>query len=105
MAGRGRQRGGFPLPLVAAACVLTTSAVASARPIAFGATVEDAVSAGDVRSLELVAAAGTALDLRLDHPHLDVGLRVIGPDGDVLATADCAARPRGGRSPPALRSR
>jgi CHAT domain-containing protein/tetratricopeptide (TPR) repeat protein len=71
------------------ACALTASA-ASAGPIAFGGTIEDAVSAGDVRSLELVAAGGTALDLRLDHPHLDVGLRVIGPDGDILASAENA---------------
>ena len=91
MTGRGRRRGG-QLPLVTLTCALLASAAASARPIAFGETVEDAVTSGDVRSLELDAGAGTALDLRLDHPHLDVGLRVIGPEGDTLASAENALR-------------
>ncbi|HEY1335180.1 MAG TPA: tetratricopeptide repeat protein, partial [Myxococcaceae bacterium] len=83
MTGRGRQRGGRRLPLVAAGCALLASAVASARPIAFGEAVEDAVRPGEVRAFELAAAGGTALHLRVDHPHLDLGVRAIGPDGAV----------------------
>ena len=90
MTGQGRQRGGRRLPLVAVGCALLASAAASARPIAFGETMEDAVSPGEARSLELVGLAGTALQVRLDHPHLNVGLRVLGPDGDVLGTAENA---------------
>jgi len=78
------------LPLVAAGCALLAGAVAEGRPIAFGETVEDTVSAGEARSLDAVAAAGSAVQLRLDHPHLAVGLRVIGPDGNVLASVENA---------------
>ena len=81
MARRGRQRGGRRLPLVAVGWALLASAAVSARPIAFGETVEDGVRPGEVRSLELNAAAGAALHLRVDHPHLDLGTRVVGPDG------------------------
>jgi CHAT domain-containing protein len=69
-------------------CALLAPGVATGRPIAFGEAVDDAVRAGEVRSLELTAAGGTALHLRLDHPHLDLGVRVTGPDGDVLGSVE-----------------
>jgi len=92
VAGRAGQRGGRSLPFVAAGCALLASAVASGRPIAFGEAVEDAVRPGAVRSLELTAEGGTALHLRVDHPHLDLGVRAIGPDGAVVGGVENVLR-------------
>jgi len=73
-------------------CALLAPGVATGRPIAFGDAVDDAVRPGEVASLELTSSGGTALHLRLDHPHLDLGIRVIGPDGDVLGSAENVLR-------------
>ncbi|HEY3587629.1 MAG TPA: CHAT domain-containing tetratricopeptide repeat protein [Myxococcaceae bacterium] len=71
-----------------AACTLIASAAASARPIAFGGAVEDAVRSGEVRQVEGEVTAGTAMHLRLDHGHLEVGMRILGPGGETLGQVE-----------------
>ena len=74
-------------------CVaLLVSTTASARPVSFGDMVEEEIHPGEVRALEVDARAGTALDLRVDHPHLDLGLRVVGPQGNPLGSAENVLR-------------
>ena len=65
--------------------VLLGSVAARAQPtLAFGATAEEGVSPGQVRTFLVQTEGPAALHLRVDHPHLDVQLRVRGPDGAVL---------------------
>ncbi|HSP19560.1 MAG TPA: tetratricopeptide repeat protein, partial [Myxococcaceae bacterium] len=53
-------------------------------PLAPGNSVEDAATPGGARTFAVEAASGVAVRLRVDHAHLDLALRVLGPDGTPL---------------------
>ena len=88
MTGPGRRRGEWSVRASVIACALMVGAGASGHPIAPGDIVDDALQAGEVDRLEVEARAGIAMDFRLDHGHLDVGLRVLGPGGETLGTVE-----------------
>lgn len=64
------------------------TAFGSTAPLAFGSGVDDVASAGETKTHVVTAAAGSVLQLRLDHGHLDVALRVRGPDDAVLGEVE-----------------
>jgi CHAT domain-containing protein len=70
--------------LAALACVLLGLAAAASDPLAFGAALDEFIRPGEVRQAVVQATSGTAMHLRLDHPHLELGLRVLGPGGKPL---------------------
>ena len=72
----------------AIACALLVSCEAAGHPLASGDIVDDALRPGEVNRLEVEARAGTAMQLRLDHRHLDLGLRIVGPGGETLGTVE-----------------
>jgi CHAT domain-containing protein/predicted negative regulator of RcsB-dependent stress response len=90
--GRGRQRRGRTLARVALLCALLLALPASARALGSGETADDVVRPGEVRTFLVEAAAGTALHLRLEHGHLDLGLRVRGPEGETVGEVENVLR-------------
>ena len=71
-----------------AACVAGASARAEDAALGFGTSAPGSAVPGVEQVLLLQASAGTALHLRLDHWHLDVEMRVLGPDETVLGAVE-----------------
>ncbi len=85
--GRGHPRSVLSSLITGCALLVPLSAPA-AGALPFGGSVDDAISPGEVRRFDVEAAEQAALHLRADHAHLDLGLRVLGPDDAVLASAE-----------------
>ncbi|HET6983435.1 MAG TPA: tetratricopeptide repeat protein, partial [Myxococcaceae bacterium] len=74
--------------LTTVACVLLAPAAAASDPLAFGAALDEVIWQGEVRHVEIEATSGTAMHLQLDHPHLEMGLRVVDPGGRTLGEVE-----------------
>ncbi|HET6984779.1 MAG TPA: CHAT domain-containing tetratricopeptide repeat protein [Myxococcaceae bacterium] len=92
MGGRGRQGRGRALARGVLACAVLAGLAASARTLGSGETADDVVRPGEIRTFLVEAAAGTALHLRLEHGHLDLGLRVRGPEGETVGEVENVLR-------------
>jgi CHAT domain-containing protein/Flp pilus assembly protein TadD len=69
--------------------VLVASFAAEAQPsLAFGASAEDAVAPGQPRAFLVQTDGPAALRLRVDQPHLDLLMRVLGADGALLGKTE-----------------
>ena len=88
MTGGGRRRGERGLQLVVVACALLAPTAAAGSVLAFGEALDEVIHPGEVRQLEVEATAGTAMHLRLDHGHLEVGMRIVGPGGETLGQVE-----------------
>ncbi len=65
-----------------------SSARAEDGVLAFGTSAQGLAVPGAEQTHLVEGTAGTALHLRLDHGHLDVELRVLGPDGEPLGAME-----------------
>ena len=74
------------------ACVLLGWAGASGHPLAPGDIVDGAIRPGEVSRLEISAQSGTVMHLRLEHRHLDIGLRILGPGEETLGAVENVLR-------------
>jgi len=88
MTGAGRRREERGLQLTVVACALLAPTVAAGSTLAFGEALDDVIHRGEVRQVDVVATGGTAMHLRLDHGHLEVGMRLLGPGGDTLGEVE-----------------
>jgi CHAT domain-containing protein len=86
--GPGRRRGQRTVGASLIGCVLLAWTGASGHPLAPGDIVDDAIRPGEVSRLEISAQSGTVMHLRLEHRHLDIGLRILGPGGETLGTVE-----------------
>ena len=74
--------------VMVAVVLVGASARAEDAVLRFGTSAQGLAVPGVEQTHLLDAAAGTALHLQLDHGHLDVELRVLGPDGALLGAIE-----------------